>query len=333
MITSMKVKFWGTRGSLPSTFTTAHLQQFLKKSLAHALDEKTGIKPGQSIDDYIATMPFNLTNTYGVNTSCITIESGVENEYIICDAGTGLRDFGLAYAKSGLMGKPATFHLFLTHLHWDHIQGFPFFVPIYVPGNKIIIHGYHHNIEEYITKQMNPPCYPVPLGALGAEIIFDVKLPWETFDICSFSIRTIQQNHPGISFGYRFEKEGKVVVYSTDCEHTENAHEDGYPFIDFFRNADILLFDAMYTLATASVLKVNWGHSNNFMGVKLASKAKVKHLFLFHHEPTSDDDLLNQFLANTITYAEFYHKERKAKASDRYPLKISLAYDGQEVDI
>lgn len=329
----MKVKFWGTRGSLPSTFTSEHLQKYLKQDIAYALDPETGIKEGQSIDDYLKTMPYDLTHTCGVNTSCIEIESGTPNEYIICDAGTGLRDLGIAYAKAGVFAHPCTYHLFLTHLHWDHIQGFPFFAPAYIPGNKIIVHGYHPNIEEYFTNQMTPPCFPVPFKALGAEILFDIKMPWENFECCGFNIRAIQQNHPGISFGYRFEKNGKSIVYSTDCEHTESAHEDGYPFIEFFRDADILIFDAMYSLATACVTKVNWGHSNNFMGVKLAAKSHVKHLFLFHHEPSSDDDTLRQFLVNTITYADFYHTQNKSRTKNRYPLKISLAHDGQEIEI
>ena len=329
----MKVKFWGTRGSLPSTFTSEHLQDYLRRGITYALDPVNGIKKGQSVDEFIATMPYGLTHTCGVNTSCITLETGVANEYIICDAGTGLRDLGIDYAKHGVLKTPSVYHLFLTHLHWDHIQGFPFFAPAYVPGNKIIIHGYHPNIEEYFTKQMTPPCFPVPFKALGAEVIFDIKLPWEQFDVCGFNIQAIQQNHPGISFGYRFEKDGKIIVYSTDCEHTESAHEDGYPFIEFFRNADILIFDAMYSLATACITKANWGHSNNFMGVKLAAKAHVKHLFLFHHDPASDDEALKQFLINTITYADFFHGEAKKKSKIHYPIEISLAYDGQEVDV
>lgn len=329
----MKVKFWGTRGSLPSTFTSEHLQKYLKQNIAYALDPKTGIKTGQSIDDYLEKIPYHLTHTCGVNTSCIEIESGVKNEYIICDAGTGLRDLGLAHVKAGLLTHPNVYHLFLTHLHWDHIQGFPFFAPAYMSGNKIIIHGHHPDIEKYFISQMSPPCFPVPFKALGAEILFDIKMPWESFDCCDFNIQTIQQNHPGISFGYRFEKEGKSIVYSTDCEHTEKAHEDSYPFIEFFKDADILIFDAMYSLATACVIKTNWGHSNNFVGVKLAAKSRVKHLFLFHHEPSIDDDTLRQFLSNTTTYAALYHTQYENKAKRIYPMQISLAHDGQEIEV
>lgn len=326
----MKVKFWGTRGSLPATFASDQLRKHLKDCLNRALDKNDGIKPHQSIDDFIDSLPPHIRQTCGVNTSCLELESGCENEYILCDSGTGIRDFCIDYIHSGKLKNPATFHIFLTHLHWDHIQGFPFFVPLYAPGNKIIIHGYHHNTEEYFYNQMNPPCFPVPLKGVGAQIIFDIKLPWENFEVCGFKIKAMQQNHPGISFGYRFEKDNKVIVYSTDCEHTENAHEDGYPFVEFFKDADILVFDAMYSLATASIMKVNWGHSNNFMGVKLAAKARVKHLYLFHHEPCSNDEELFQFLNNTISYAQFYHDERKTPPSKRYPLKISLAQDGLE---
>ncbi len=217
-------------------------------------------------------------------------------------------------------------------MHWDHIQGFPFFIPAYVPGNTIIIHGYHYNIEENFKKQMNPPCFPVPLEALDAKIVFDIKMPWEVFDVCGYKIQSIQQNHPGISFGYRFEKNGKAIVYSTDCEHTENAHEEGYPFINFFKNADVLIFDAMYSLADASIMKANWGHSNNLMGVKLAAKSQVKHLILFHHEPTRGDLELDKFLQNTVKYAEIYHKERQAE-DPIFPNKVSLAYDGMVLEI
>ncbi|MDR0647637.1 MAG: MBL fold metallo-hydrolase [Puniceicoccales bacterium] len=329
----MKVVFWGTRGSLPSTFTKDHLHVHLHDCLQYALDPNTGIKQGQSINDYLNQMPRHITHTYGVNTSCVEIESNHENEYILCDAGTGIRDFGMVYARCGKLSKPACFHLFLTHLHWDHIQGLPFFVPLYVPGNKIIVHGHHHNIEEYLHQQMHPPCFPVPLKAVGAQLTFDIKQPWEPFEVCGFKIQSLQQNHPGISFGYRFEKDDKVVVYSTDCEHTEMAHENGYPFIEFFKNADVLIFDAMYSLADATIMKVNWGHSNNFMGIKLAAKAHVKHLFLFHHEPTSDDKALEQFLLDTITYEQLYHKERKSKPNDRFPTNISLASDGLVLDV
>lgn len=330
----MIVYFWGTRGSLPGSFTTADIRVHFKHLLSEAFGVENGFeKSGKTLDAYVDEFISSKASTCGVNTSCVEIETGTENEYILLDAGTGIRDFALSHTKKGNLAKPSCFHLFITHLHWDHIQGFPFFVPIYVPGNKIIIHGYHHNIEENFKKQMNPPCFPVPLDAVSANIVFDIKFPWESFDVCGFKVRAIQQNHPGMSFGYRFEKNGKSVVYSTDCEHTENAHDDSYPFTEFFKNADLLIFDAMYSLADASITKLNWGHSNNFMGIKLSAKSKVKNFALFHHEPIRSDAELEKFLMDTITYRDFYHKERNTPPNETFPKNVILAKDGLTIDV
>lgn len=318
----MKLRLWGTRGSLPAAFTNEHLRGLLAK-----FSECAKLHPEKTVDELMGP------HTYGTNTSCIQILDKAlerENAYLLCDAGTGLRDFAVHLSKAETLKKPATFHILLTHLHWDHIHGFPFFIPAYLRGHKIVIHSYHYNVEEAFRKQMSPPCFPVPLDALDAQIIFDVQPPCKPFSIAGINVTSIQQNHPGVSYGYRFEKDGKAIVYSTDCEHTEYAHESGYPMVEFYKNADILLFDAMYSLADASINKANWGHSSNMMGVKLAVRAQVKHLILFHHEPTCTDDELDKFFANTKKYAEIYRAEHSI--ADEFPHKISLAYDGMEIE-
>ena len=128
----MKVKFWGTRGSLPSTFTLEHLQNYLKQGISYAMDSKTGIKKGQSIDEYIESMPEHLKYTCGVNTSCITIETGTENEYIICDAGTGLRDLGVDYAKR-CVGKTSNVSLVFNPLALGSYSGISIFCSCLCP--------------------------------------------------------------------------------------------------------------------------------------------------------------------------------------------------------
>ncbi|HCJ11550.1 MAG: hypothetical protein A2Y14_04860 [Verrucomicrobia bacterium GWF2_51_19] len=323
----MKVKFWGTRGSLPGSFSQKIYHERLKRVLA--LADKKDFSTEQAIEGFLESLPPELSTTCGTNTCCVEVDCDL-NEYILCDAGTGIRDFAVDYMKRGLFKKPAVFHIFMTHLHWDHIQGFPFFTPIYIPGNKVIVHGYHHEMANMFQNQMKPPCFPVFLEKLDAEVIFDIQPPCTPFQIGDLAISSLQQYHPGISYGYRFEHKGKSFVYSTDSEHTENSHYGSDPFIDFFDHADLLVFDAMYSLADANINKVSWGHSSNIMALKLAALAKVNHLLLFHHEPTRSDQELFEFLRDTEVYRQIYHRD---KGLDDYPRKISLAYDGLVVNL
>jgi phosphoribosyl 1,2-cyclic phosphodiesterase len=277
----------------------------------------------------LSLLPSDLTTLGGTNTPCLELETDTESEYLLCDAGTGIRDFSQEYFRKK-RSKAARFHLFLTHLHWDHIQGFPFFGPAYLAGNTIVIHGCHDDLEESFKKQMSSPCFPVPFRALQAKIVFDIRDPGEVFEACGYKIHAIRQNHPNVSFGYRFEKEGKLIVYSTDCEHVNEV--EGGPFVDFFRNADVLIFDAMYSMAEAGITKENWGHSHNLMGVELALQAGVKHLVLFHRDPAKTDEQLKKFLGDTVRYVDLYGEELGI-ANSRQSHKVSLAHDGWGIEV
>jgi len=271
-------------------------------------------------------LPFPVRGTYGCNTSCVEIRDGKEN--ILCDAGTGLRDFGNYVLQSSSQMKsaqPHTFHIFISHLHWDHIQGFPFFVPAYMPGNHVHIYGFYHELEQAFVRQQDPPYFPVPLKGMKASITFTMLEQGHEYEIAGFKVRGIKQNHPGDSYGYRFEKGGKSIVYSTDSEHQKDADNEDYPFLNFFRNADVLIFDAQYPLVDAIHMKENWGHSSNLVGVELSVKANVKRLCIFHTEPTCDDETLHQFLEDTRRYLQIY--------AESSPLDIDLAYDGLEIEV
>jgi len=271
-------------------------------------------------------LPFAVRGSYGCNTSCVEIRSGEES--ILCDAGTGLRDFGNDVLQSSAQkkyGQSHTFHIFISHLHWDHIQGFPFFVPAYIPGNHVHIYGFHRELEQAFVHQQDLPYFPVPLKNMKASITFTVLEQGQEYEIAGFKVQGMKQNHPGDSYGYRFEKEGKTIVYSTDSEHQKDADDEDYPFLDFFRNANVLIFDAQYPLVDALQTKENWGHSSNIVGVELSVKANVKCLCIFHTEPTCDDETLHQFLEDTRRYLQIY--------AGSHPLTIDLAYDGLEIEI
>lgn len=328
----MKIRFWGTQGSLPAPINAQVVREKVFRALqaSHGADLSTEDKINTFIDD---KLPFAVRGTYGTNTSCIEFDNP-GGAYMICDAGSGIRELGHRLMTSGVAKEPHTYHIFMTHLHWDHIQGFPFFVPAYIPGNKIIFHTYHEQTEEAIRNQMATPEFPVPFEALGAEIIFDVQPPLTPYAIEGFEIDSILQNHPGKSYGYRFKKDGKTAVFSTDSEHTHEAYEEDYPFVEFFRDADLVIFDAQYTMADATFTKASWGHSSNVMGVELTARARAKRLAIFHHEPINTDWQLDDFLRNTIMYRSIYHQESADQLGHaQYPEEILLSYDGLEIEL
>lgn len=318
----MKVHFWGTRGSLPA----ARSPQLIETKLVKALRAARGrdLDSDEKILDFIRNeLPFPVRATYGTNTSCVEIAAG--DEYVVCDAGTGLRDFGnhLLASRAGKK-TPLVCHLFLSHLHWDHIQGFPFFVPAYIPGNQIHIYGCHPGLQQAMENQQQPTHFPVKLTDMMADISFHTLETGKVYQVAGLEVNAIAQQHPGGSFGYAFVREGKKFVYSTDSEHKNDATADNYGFIEFFRDADLLVFDAQYTLFDAIDSKENWGHSSNLVAVELAVKAGVKRLCLFHMEHTHDDETLQNVLTQTCAYQQIFADENQA-------LTIDLAYDGLEI--
>lgn len=325
----MKIRFWGTHGSIPGSTTAADVRRKVFSALKSAQGVRlpTDMAIHKFIDD---NLPFAVSGSYGNNTTCFEIDNP-GGPFIIIDCGSGLRDLGWHLVTSGMASKPNTYHIFMTHLHWDHIQGFPFFAPAFIPGNTIVIHSYHETTESAFVKQMEPPCFPVPISVCGADIQFDIQTPATPYALCGFQITAIEQNHPGVSYGYRFERGGKSIVISTDSEHKKDACSADYPFVEFFRDADLVVFDAQYSMADAFLTKSDWGHSSNVMGVELATRAKAKRLALCHHEHTSSDERLEDFLKSTRLYREIYSQETDDSAMPGHPLEVMLAYDGLEI--
>ena len=282
------------------------------------------ITPETDIEAFIETqLPFRTRGTYGTNTSCVEIRNG--DDFVLCDAGTGLRDFGTHLLSTSSGDSPKDFHILISHLHWDHIQGFPFFFPIYAAGNSVTIYGCHEKIRDAFLLQQSAQLFPVDFRDLGADIRFELLTPGETYDIEGFRVTTKEQRHPGASYGYRLERGGKAVVYSTDSEHKSESDEDFPDFVRFFDRADLLIFDAQYSFADVCTIKEDWGHANNLIGVELAQKAGVKHLCLYHQEPASTDEELDSVLRDTEKLALVYEESGS--------LRVSIAWDGMTLEV
>lgn len=278
----MKVRFWGVRGSIPS--------------------------PGPT------------TQKYGGNTACIEIRVGEDDRLLIMDAGSGIRQLGNYLMANDLPKGPIKADIFLSHTHWDHIMGYPFFTPIYIPGTQLKVYGpvsfEEDPLEEVVGGQMKYRYFPINLGELASEVEY-IRLKEDPgIDMGDgLVVRTKLINHPITALGYRFEFGGRSVCTCYDTEPFRNlfitdpedpgydeamayegeevAAEQNQAVEDFFAGTDLLIYDAQYTEEEYAT-KVNWGHTPIEYAVQAASRAGVKKLALFHHDPDRADESLDE---------------------------------------
>ncbi len=236
--------------------------------------------------------PGSRTVRYGGNTPCVEMQVG--GKRLIFDGGTGLHVLG----QSLLSKMPIEAHLFFTHSHWDHIQGFPFFTPGFVPGNTVNIYGAISpdgaTIEQRLNDQMLHPNFPVPLQIMQSNLDFHDVKAGEPIHIDDITIETAPLNHPGEAVGYRINWRGGAATYVTDTEHFRDRLDENVLWLA--RETDILIYDSTYTdeeYYNPKSPKIGWGHSTWQEAVKVAQAAKVKTLVIFHHDPSHSDEFLD----------------------------------------
>ena len=289
-----RIKFWGVRGSIPT--------------------------PGPN------------TVQYGGNTSCVEVRA--DGEIIILDAGSGIRPLGLALAQE-FKDQPINPTVLITHTHWDHIQGFPFFVPAYNPQNRVRILGYEgarKGLYSTLTSQMESPYFPVSMQLMPGNI--DVtELREHEFSIGKVRVETAFVNHPGVCVGYRLFTSGGSIAYLPDNEpfqrmrlhasgqqssdHLEAlkyASDQDQKVIEFLKEADVLIIDSQYDDAEYQS-HVGWGHGCVDDIIALALFAKVKQLFLFHHDPDHDDAQVSKMLDWARQLVAFYGETLSVEAA------------------
>lgn len=256
------VRFWGTRGSIPT--------------------------PGRA------------TYRYGGNTSCVEIM--VDQTLFICDGGTGLRELGADLLKRS--SAPIHAHLLFSHMHWDHIQGFPFFAPAYRPQNTFYIYGTFLGDTRFhglLSGQMSSAYFPVDFSDLNAHVLATDLGETGVRIIDDVVVKCFEQRHPGLSYAYSLEKDGKKVVYATDNEVDLTLVDTELPirepnapriipaqFVEFCRGADLLIADGQYT-DDEYVKYTGWGHARATTIVDLAVQAGVRQLAVYHHDPMQTD--------------------------------------------
>ncbi|MGD9328224.1 MAG: MBL fold metallo-hydrolase [Cyclobacteriaceae bacterium] len=249
----MIVKFYGTRGSVP--VCDANFQKF------------------------------------GGNTTCISIYIKETDNIFIIDAGTGIRNLGQDMMAD--KNRQKIIGIGFTHFHWDHIQGFPFFLPAYRKDTIVNINSVGDTSEKELKSilqgQMQSEYFPIPMSKMGSKFKF-TNLGTEYINVNGIRVKMIKQNHPGTSYGVRIEINGSSLVICTDVEHEKKISED---FIDFCKDADLLIHDAQYTDNELEKHR-GWGHSSYNQALEVAERSNAKMLVMTHHDPDHDDDFLKK---------------------------------------
>ncbi|HEY9079811.1 MBL fold metallo-hydrolase [Magnetovibrio sp.] len=227
---------------------------------------------------------------YGGNTSCLEIKVG--DRRLVLDAGTGIRGLGQTFLKDDV----SQIHILLTHTHWDHINGFPFFVPAYDPRRSVHIMAGHlrggEGIQNVLAAQMDNPMFPVPLSAMQAKMRFEDFEAGMSFNIYDdVHVRTAPLNHPNGATGYRIEHAGHAICYVSDTEHVPGKMDQN--ILGLIEGADLVIYDSTYTEEEFPT-KIGWGHSTWNEGVKLCRAAGAKSMAIFHHDPEHEDDFMDK---------------------------------------
>ena len=312
----MNIQFWGVRGSIPTPLSTQQVRTKLIAALQRIKPED--IASDEAKEKFIDDLPWWISGTVGGNTPCVeaTLKDGKK---LIFDAGSGMRVMG----KFSEPPADKHYHLFMSHFHWDHIQGLPFFDSSYNPTIVFDVYSPFADMREYLAKQMVAPFYPVDFSLIEKHFHFHVIEPGQVLNIGNAEVTCVKMSHPGDSYSYSLVEDGQKFVYATDIElgSKDFAHTEDRAKI--FENADVMLIDSQYTVEEA-LRKVNWGHSAFCYAIDFAAAWKVKKMFMFHHEPTYDDRKLNTILESAKWYANYVSGDS---------LEIDIAREGTVLDI
>ncbi|MCB1201309.1 MAG: MBL fold metallo-hydrolase [Leptospiraceae bacterium] len=262
---NIKIKFYGTRGSIPISGS-----QF---------------------------------NEYGGNTTCVLVEA--DDQICIIDAGTGIRNLGNDLLQREFAGQGGFARIFFTHTHWDHIQGFPFFIPLYIPGNHFEIYGQTKTVQEKVWDietsligQTNYMYFPINLKDMASKKTFKDISPGQTLQFGELKISTIALTHPNVTLGFRFDCGKNSFVFCTDVEHNDQLIRD---LAEFSRNADVLAYDCQYTPEEYENGKQGWGHSTFEKAIEICKLGSVKKLSMIHHDPAHDDKAIRNIESRART--------------------------------
>lgn len=314
----MRVRFYGVRGSIPVPLTDNELREKLRSILLSSLAQE----PEKEKPAYLKPREAPRGGTYGGNTSCV--EAVHASTTVILDAGSGLRVLGLQMMQQQARFTKPPLYLLVSHFHWDHIQGFPFFEPAYQPGNQIEVWSGLEGVEEALSKQMSAPFFPMRLEGMGADISFHYLPPGEEVAMGDFQVSLLPLVHPGGASGFKLSAGGKRIVYFTDTELFACDEEQKNRYREFVDGCDLLVADTQYERREAGE-KMDWGHSSATAFIDLVKDLRIESLALFHYDPKYDDDKIDAIFREATL-----HKEG---VSPKPSFRLLASYEGLEIQV
>lgn len=264
----MDVIFWGTRGSIPTALSNSTLRHKLRQALCGAAG--LNLDDPRIIEHYLDHLPPVVGQTIGGNTACIELRHG--NDLLIIDAGSGLRLLGDDLLQRGYGDGQRHLHLLISHTHWDHIQGFPFFKPAFIPGNRITFYSTLPDLHQRLTAQQQGDFFPLPLAAMPGTFDFQTIAHEQEVQIGPFAVYPFPLHHPGGSTGFRIRNGTSSMAYLSDAEYPRLDRGSTHAHTTLCAGVDLLIFDAQYSLSEA-LDKVDWGHSSALIGATFAMRA------------------------------------------------------------
>ncbi|MFP4266853.1 MAG: MBL fold metallo-hydrolase [Spirochaetaceae bacterium] len=314
----MLVRFWGVRGSIPTPLSPEEVRRKISAVVERVTP--SDIKTQEDRERFLAGLPPYLFGTAGGNTTCVEVRLS-DDTLILFDAGTGISRFAASTAKREKHIKE--FHLFITHFHWDHLQGFPFFTPhMFDPQCTLHVYSPREDAEEILRAQMQLPYFPITMDTMQAKIRF-YHITEGPVGIGPARVDWRRMKHPGASYSYRITEKNRSCIFSTDTELMEADFEKTEENISFYKDTNLIIMDTQYTLDEA-IEKYDWGHSSYSLAVDFAADWNIGTLVLFHHEP-----LYNDAKMFSIQKSANWYKSHL----DKQDMRILLATEGLELEV
>lgn len=317
----MQVKFWGVRGSLPQSNETLEWVYHFRGLMTQFFSE--GYTKSVEIDQFISRKNPAEIGGYGSATTCVQVTDGAG--HLMIDGGSGLKKYNDHLAQNGF--SETEHHILMTHFHFDHTMGIPYFIPHFLKGHKIHYYSPDVNCEKYVKALFQKPTFPVPFEQLSAEIIFHHIKPYEKYQIQDFTVQAFSTDHSDTCYGYKvISSKGKTYSHAVDNEAIRKSIDDLKLDAGLYQNTNLLYIDAQYSEEDMKDKK-GWGHGTSQRAFEICRHFNIEQVLLGHHDPSSDFSHMQKLSDEAVKYFENFPLPDKVK------LKWTYAFDGMTIQL